>query len=225
MSGNATEAFEASAITYFVGRTYGEHTMIPLEIRDLIDQSVHSVIHEAYHRYPDGLESRCSQYAIVGAKCLCRLTGESFLPVSGSQRIPLADGGTHCIRPPDNEIERAARLSEIRNYHCWIQRTHEDAVEVIDFTLRNNDRACRTLGIASKATTAEPYAWVCIPYEKMTSATPEDVYFYASCLSMDAQLTELLWEFQFENDRIFEVLTNQAMLRIVEALETTCQTA
>ncbi len=204
---------------------YLEQFMIPLEVRDVIDAAVHSVIADAYQRYPNGLESRCAHYAIVGAKCLCRLTGDGFIPVSGSQRIPLVTGGSHTITPPQIDLDAAKQLSDLRNYHCWIELPHAESIERVDFTLRHNKAACQVLGISLAQPCAETYAWARLPRQQIGVAQPDERHGYVSCLSRDSQLTQLLWEFQFEYQQVFEVLTQQAMQKITEGLECLCQQA
>ena len=193
--------------------------MIPLEVRDLIDAAVHTAIYDAFHRYPDGLESRCAHYAIVGSKCLSRLTGESHIPVCGSQLIPVVSGGFYAIAPPPAAIEGADELSDLRNYHCWIEAAHGESVDVIDFTLRHNLAACQLLGIPLAQSTEEPYAWVTMPKALCGQCVPEKRFAYTSCLARDAQLTNLLWEFQFENNRVFDVLSDKALQIVSDALQ------
>jgi hypothetical protein len=194
------------------------HSIVPLEIRDLIDAVVHSVILDTYQHFPHGLESRCAIYAIVGAQCLSRLTGAVYRPMCGGQWIPLANGSTFFLTPSVAEIQAANALHHLRNYHCWIQANHGDSVEVVDFTLRHNDSACELLGIAPLQSSPEPYTWIRMPASKFGGAHMSEVCYYASCLRVDRKLSELLGALETENRRAFDHLVRRCLLQIHEKL-------
>lgn len=194
------------------------HSIVPLEIRDLIDAVVHSVILDTYQHFPHGLESRCAIYAIVGAQCLSQLTGTAYRPMCGGQWIPLADGNSFFLIPSVAEIQAANALHQLRNYHCWIQADQGDSVEVVDFTLRHNDSACELLGIEPRQSSSESYAWIRMPASKFGNAHMYELCYYASCLQVDRKLCELLGALATENRRAFDHLARRCLLQIHERL-------
>lgn len=195
-----------------------KHLSIPLEIRDLIDEVVHTVIAETYRHFPQGLESRCAIYAIVGARTLSLLTGSPYNPVCGAQLIPLADGTPYVLCPAEEDIQTAIALHQLRDYHCWIESVRGDKVEVVDFTLRHSNAASGLLGLVPLIGTDETYAWVCIPSGQIANAQPNEVHFFASCLKGHFRLTQLLNAMAKENDRLFEFLTQHCLTQIQTGL-------
>src|SRR5450830_845812 len=129
-------------------------TLSPL-IRSWIDEALNFVMEKAAVEagLKAGTLGRCADYAIVGARVLSRLSGHPYVAVSGGELIDCGGGRFIVLFPARSARRRARRLSDLKDYHCWIQSTHitpegDARLEWIDFTIRHDGLVADMLGVS-----------------------------------------------------------------------------
>lgn len=114
-------------------------------MRDLIDEALNTVIEQAAADagLSMGTLGRCADYALVGARVLSLLLGHPYVARSGGEVIDCGSGHYVVLHPGRDARRRAQRLSELKDYHCWIEALHPQPDgsmrrEMIDFTTRHD---------------------------------------------------------------------------------------
>ncbi|MCW3478451.1 hypothetical protein OL229_02580 [Neisseriaceae bacterium JH1-16] len=124
---------------------------VPIEVRDLIDESLNAVLEETYAHREIGPVGKCHDYAIVGARVLSLLLNHPYQAVSGGEILDCGNGIFTIIFPSRVERRQARHLSEMSHFHCWIQADHIVAgrhrLEIVDFTARHDGDFARALNI------------------------------------------------------------------------------
>jgi len=206
-------------------------TPVPSVLRSLIDQTINAILEEAASS--SGLEAgpigRCGDYAIVGARVLTLLTGHTYVAVSGGELIDCGSG-RYVVLNPSRAARRAVRkLSELKEYHCWIQALHDDApnrsrVEIVDFTARHDEQVANLLGVPFTRTAAPSYIW---EWEDALGDVPDDARAHMNTtrkklgwLWEDPSCTRLLHKYEKDYDALFGRLTALAILRLADSFET-----
>jgi len=200
-------------------------------LRPLIDQTVNAILEEAASdsKLEAGPIGRCGDYAIVGARLLTLLTRHPYVAVSGGELIDCGSGRYVVLNPARAARRTARKLSEVREYHCWIQSQHEVApnqtrVEIVDFTARHDEQVANLLGVPFTRTAAPSYLW---DWEDAMGDVPEDARAHMNTtrkkldwLWEDANCTRLLHKYEKDYDALFGRLTALAILRLAESFET-----
>lgn len=206
-------------------------TPVPPVLRSLIDQTINSILEEAASS--SGLEAgpigRCGDYAIVGARVLTLLTRHPYVAVSGGELIDCGSGRYVVLNPSRTARRTARKLSEVREYHCWIQAQHEVApnqtrLEIVDFTARHDEQVANMLGVPFTRTAAPSYLW---DWEDAIGEVPEDARAHMNTtrkkldwLWEDANCTRLLHKYEKDYDVVFRRLTALAILRLADSFKT-----
>ncbi|WP_423025675.1 hypothetical protein [Undibacterium sp. SXout20W] len=107
-------------------------------------------------------------YAIVGAQVLTMLTGTQCTAVCGGQIMDCGSDQYVVISPNRKELRSARKLSEISNYHCWIQVSPVDKGDtspvIIDFTLRHDSYCAKLLKKPFNRCDLLPFLWEGMSY-------------------------------------------------------------
>lgn len=204
---------------------------VPPVLRSLIDQTINAILEEAASS--SGLEAgpigRCGDYAIVGARVLTLLTRHPYVAVSGGELIDCGSGRYVVLNPSRAARRTACKLSELREYHCWIQSLHDDApnrprVEIVDFTARHDQQVANLLGVPFTRTGAPSYLW---EWEEALGDVPDDARAQMNTtrkklgwLWEDANCTRLLHKYEKDYDALFGRLTALTILRLADSFQT-----
>jgi hypothetical protein len=203
---------------------------VALGLRPFIDEAIHSVIENAVQQtgLSNGSLFRCADYAIVGGRVLGKLTSHSYLAVAGNAIIDCGTGRFLVLAPSRRERRKAATLSQVSGYHCWIQSLHtapgdRPRLEMIDFTLRHDWAAAEALHVPFTRCNARWYLW---DWSDALEPIPPEVHkrlgpSRGACSWMweDAYCTRLLRKYEREYDAAFEKLTSLAIIQLCDRLE------
>lgn len=135
------------------------------QLRDLIDSALNTVMEHAAAEaaLSAGTLGRCGDYALVGARVLSVLLGHPYVAVAGGEIIDCG-GGRYIVLFPSRKARRHARkLSDLTDYHCWIQAEHGLPAggvrrEWIDFTVRHNRQVAGVFDVPYLAAD-QNYSW------------------------------------------------------------------
>lgn len=138
---------------------------VPPYLRDLIDSALNAVMEEAAvdAGLSAGTLGRCADYALVGARVLSALLGHPYVAVAGGEIIDCG-GGMYVVLFPSRKARRHARkLSDLKDFHCWIQAEHISAQgsrrrEWIDFTVRHDRQVAEVFDVPYCAA-GQNYLW------------------------------------------------------------------
>lgn len=138
-------------------------------VQILLDQAMYEVMSARFAGTPHQDFGKCAAYAIVGAQVLHLLTGARCEAVCGGQIMDCGNEQYLVISPKRAEIRNARYLSDLSNYHCWIEVTppgiHLHETLIIDFTARYDADSAKFLG--------QSYA----PAERLNFLWEHDRYF------------------------------------------------
>lgn len=95
--------------------------------------------------FPDKYFGLCYLYAILGANVSSVLLDRSYVPVAGIALINAGNG--NFIELLDNDGFFRDRGGA---FHCWIESTDRDVVELVDFTFRHNKSYAESHGLKWK---------------------------------------------------------------------------
>lgn len=105
----------------------------------LIAHAVDSTVRELF---PEKYSGLCYVYAVVGAALLSHCQKKPYRPVAGIAIINAGKG--QCLELLDD-------LAFLRPgggaFHCWIESTGTDLVEIVDFSFGNNPEYAKAHGI------------------------------------------------------------------------------
>jgi len=204
---------------------------VPLEIKDLIDESLNAVLEETYAHRDIGPVGKCHDYAIVGARVLTLLLKHPYRPVSGGEILDCGDGIFTVVCPSRMARRQARHLSEIAHFHCWIQADHvvdgRLRLEIVDFTARHDEEFARALNIDFTRAITENYLWDWS--ETINERVPTPLRTHPAMRSLKKELmwvdrncTRLLRNIERERDTYFSGLTSRVLNRLLDRLEQRC---
>jgi hypothetical protein len=96
---------------------------------------------------------RCATYAIVGAQVLTRVLERPYQAVCGGQVLDCGRGIFIVFYPTREQRRRARQLSDLSDYHCWIEAYRASPGggaqrrEVVDFAARHDPASAALVGI------------------------------------------------------------------------------
>ncbi|GCB06650.1 hypothetical protein [Ralstonia sp. SET104] len=203
---------------------------VPPALRSLIDQAINSVLEDAAlrARLTAGPVGRCADYAIVGARVLTLLTGHPYLAVAGGELIDCGSGRYIVLNPPRAARRVARKLSELKEYHCWIQSLHDASgsrrrLEIVDFTVRHDWDVAKLLGVPFTRSTADSYLW---EWDDAIGEVPTQARVHVNTtrkkvdwLWEDANSTRLLRKYEKDYDALFRQLTALTIARLADDIE------
>ncbi|WP_231602624.1 hypothetical protein [Herbaspirillum chlorophenolicum] len=134
--------------------------------RDLIDAALNTVMESAAAdaSLSMGTLGRCADYALVGARVLSLLLNRPYVAVSGGEIIDCGDGLYVVLFPSRDARRRARKLSDLKDYHCWIEALHSmpdgsHRLESIDFTARHDRLVADMFDIPYTRQDGRDYLW------------------------------------------------------------------
>jgi hypothetical protein len=200
---------------------------VPLAVRDFIDEALNTTLEEAHAHRGVGPIGKCHEYAIVGARVLSLLLNHPYTAVAGGEAIDCGDGMFAVIFPSREARRKARHLSEISQFHCWIQATHtlagKQRLEIVDFTTRHDGEFARALNIGFTRHITENYLWdwsdainsriheVLLDHPSMRGLKKELMWIDRAC-------TRLLHDHERESDAYFGNLTFKVLSRVADNL-------
>lgn len=200
-------------------------------LRALIDKAVHATISHAYKgRRDDGFGS-CADYAIVGARVLSLLTEKPYRSVAGGELIDCGSGVV-AVLTTDRRTRRSVKtLSELSRYHCWIECEHivnsKPRIELVDFTVRHDSLAARTLGLSYNRPEREPFLWCWrdeLAQELSRPPLKDHPFVFAQRLTCpmwhQAELARLLRDCERGRPQYFAGLTSEVITTLADRIET-----
>ena len=197
---------------------------------DRIDGALYEVMEEKYSGRRMGASLKCAEFAILGARVLRLMSGLAYLPVAGSQIVDFGNQQFTLISPTRTERRSAKNLSDIRQYHCWIQCKHPtpesntERLELIDFTDRYADKIAALLDHSPISFPKRNYFWDWA--DAVDFPIPENLLSHPSVRPrksgwrwMDNTCTRLLNKYESENEVYFSITTSQVLNRLADNAE------
>lgn len=194
---------------------------LPLLLRDRLDHALHTVMVAQAQRVGQNLalEGRCAEYALVGARVLAQLAGVECEAVAGGELLDCGDG-RYLRLFPERRMRRIARdLSELKEFHCWIEvrRTSADGaprIELVDFTSRHDREVALMYGVDYRRATPPDYLWC---WRDEMPPPPAEAHAgraggERAWMWRDARCCELLRRYERRHDAIFALLAREVLL-------------
>ncbi|MFJ9449427.1 MULTISPECIES: hypothetical protein [unclassified Herbaspirillum] len=194
-------------------------------LRGLIDEALNAVMEEAAGNacLSLGTLGRCADYAIVGARVLSKLSDHPHVAVAGGEIIDCGNGMYIVLFPTRSARRHARKLSDLKDYHCWIQSVHatpdgKERLEWIDFTIRHDPLVAKMFGILYSNPRKGDYLW---DWYDSVPEVPADIRPQLSVngncgdwMWTDAICMRLLHKYEQEHD----VLLNDLVARVLHRL-------
>lgn len=203
---------------------------ISATVKDLIDEVLNRVIEEAAidAKLSAGSLGRCADYALVGARVLSLLLNHKYEAMAGGEVIDCGSG-VYVVLFPSRKSRRHARLlSELKDYHCWIQATHQSAngtenVELIDFTSRHDQLWAENFKVAYTKEQSQSYIW---EWQANMPPLPLEVRPKLSAngktgnwMWTDSDCMRLLKKYEKDYDAVLGELTAKVLHALADAIE------
>ncbi|BEV14450.1 hypothetical protein HBDW_12380 [Herbaspirillum sp. DW155] len=199
-------------------------------MRHLIDAALNAVMEDAaaQARLTMGTLGRCADYALVGARVLRLLLNRPYTALSGGEIIDCG-GGLYVALHPGRKARRSARkLSELKDYHCWIEALHpmpDGTVrrEVIDFTARHDPLVASVCGLPFAREHVSNYLWAWhediapLPLAARAQLPPQSRS--GDWMWTDRDCLRLLKRYEQDHDGLLDHLTGQVLHKLVEAMQ------
>lgn len=193
-------------------------------LRDVIDLAVHATV-SSISGAPGANLGQCPSYAIVGAMLLSTIFDYRYDPVAGGEIIDCGNGIFLSLFPPRAHRRRAQTLTELREYHCWIEarparKAHQEAtLEIIDFTTRHDRAVAEMFGVNFTKQDGVDYLWG--NYLELKSLISPAVWPHLhgkrrQWLWVDAHCTKLLLRHQQDNLNFYTHLVSTALVLVLE---------
>jgi len=206
---------------------------VPARLRTLIDESLNFTLEEIYADRFMGAFGKCADYAIVGARVLSKLLDQPYVPVAGGEIIDCGDGMFIVLFPSRTSRRNARNLSELMEFHCWIQSFHavpdrKPRLELVDFTVRHDRDSAHALNVGFTRQPEENYLWDWS--EELDREIPPAVRDHPALrgrrkgwMWTDRACTRLLLKYEKENDAFFGKLTALVLNRLADKLESSAK--
>ena len=205
----------------------GMPVVVPL--RDLVDSALNTVIERAAAeaRLAAGTLGRCGDYALVGARVLSVLLDRPYVAVAGGEIIDCG-GGRYIVLFPSRKARRHARkLSDLKDYHCWIQAEHGlpqggTRLEQVDFTVRHNRQVAGVFRVPYLAADQD-YLW---EWQDVIVPVPAEVRLQLSAngnggdwMWCDAVCMRLLHKYAQEHETLLQQLTADVLNQLADMID------
>lgn len=201
---------------------------VPTAVRDLIDDALNVTLEEEHAHRPIGAIGKCHDYAIVGARVLTLLLDHPYTAVAGGELIDCGDGKFAVLYPSRASRRQAQHLSEMSQFHCWIQATHkvtgEPRLEIVDFTARHDGEFAKALNIEFTRKITENYLWGW--RDEIEQRIPASLRDHPSMRGLkkgmmwvDGACTRLLQDHEKAKDARFGDLTSRVLNRLADSIE------
>jgi hypothetical protein len=203
---------------------------VPLALRPLVDEAVHSVLEGAVLQagLSNGSAFRCADYAILGARVLGKLTGHGYIAVAGKAIVDCGGSQFLAFTPPRMARRRAVTFSEVLGYHCWIESLHpmpggKPRLEIVDFTVRHDWAAAKALGVPFTRDNVKLYLW---DWSDALKEPPPELHEHfgtgreaSGWMWADAYSIRLLRKYETEYAAVFERLASLAIISFCDSLK------
>ncbi|MBV1776043.1 hypothetical protein KSF73_09990 [Burkholderiaceae bacterium DAT-1] len=134
---------------------------VSLDLRRAIDRAVHAVVSEVFLIQGFG---QCATYAVVGAGVLSKVLNQPYRAVSGGEIIDCGNGNYLSMFPDRKARRDAKKLSDLREYHCWIECGRQVAgvgrrIELVDLTCRHDQLTAEHFGVHFSRRYVNSFTW------------------------------------------------------------------
>lgn len=217
----------------YVPAGHGAVLGFPVEpaLRDMIDAALNAVMEDAATQahLTMGTLGRCADYALVGARVLRLLLHRPYTALSGGEIIDCGDGLYVALHPGRQARRSARKLSELKDYHCWIEAQHpmpDGTVrrELIDFTARHDPLVASVYGLPFTRPHVSNYLWAWheeiapLPLAARAQLPPQNRS--GDWMWADQNCLRLLKKYEQDHDGLLDHLTGQVLHKLVEAMQT-----
>lgn len=202
-------------------------------MKSWIDEALNFVVEKAAARacLETGTLGRCTDYAIVGARVLSRLSGHAYSAVAGGELIDCGGGRFIVLFPARSARRHARKLSDLKEYHCWIESTHitpegDARLEWIDFTIRHDGLVADMLGVPYLNSRTDSYLWDWrdnireVPLEARSQLSVNGKS--GAWMWTDEVCMRLLSRYEKEHDKLYNDLVAQVLHRLADIIEMNC---
>lgn len=216
----------------------GAALSMPVEpaLRDMIDAALNEVMEQAAAeaRLSMGTLGRCADYALVGARVLRLLFKRPYIAMSGGEIIDCGNGLYIALHPGREARRRAHKLSELKDYHCWIEALHpmpDGSLrrEIIDFTMRHDPLVAAVCGQPFTRPHMRNYLWewheeiAPLPLAARAQLPPKSRT--GDWMWVDQDCLRLLRKYEQDHDGLLDRLTGQVLHKLVESMQAREDTA
>ncbi|WP_433692011.1 hypothetical protein [Herbaspirillum seropedicae] len=196
----------------------------------MIDEVLNRVIEEAAldAELSAGSLGRCADYALVGARVLSLLLNHKYEALAGGEIIDCGNG-VYVVLFPSRKSRRHARLlSDLKDYHCWIQASHRSSngtenVEVIDFTSRHDQLWAEKFNVAYTKEQSPRYLW---EWQENIPPVPLEVRPQLSAnrktgnwMWTDPDCMRLMKKYEKDYDAVLSELTAKVLHALADSIE------
>lgn len=203
---------------------------VETDMRDLIDDALNQVMEEAAGeaRLSRGTLGRCADYALVGARVLRLLLKRPYVALSGGEIIDCGSGLYVALHPARHARRHARKLSELKDYHCWIEARHPMSDgslrrEIIDFTMRHDPLVATVCGLPFTRAEVRNYLWewhediAPLPLAARAQLPPNSRS--GDWMWTDHDCQRLLKRYEQDHAGLHDRLTGQVLHKLVDAME------
>lgn len=199
-------------------------------LRGMIDAALNAVMEEAAAeaRLTMGTLGRCADYALVGARVLRLLLNRPYTALSGGEVIDCGSGLYVAMHPGRKARRGARKLSELKDYHCWIEALHpmpDGSLrrEIIDFTMRHDPLVAEVCGLPFTRSHRHDYLWAWqeeiapLPLAARAQLPPQSRS--GDWMWVDQDCLRLLKKYEQDHEGLLARLTGQVLHKLVEAMQ------
>ena len=199
-------------------------------LRGMIDAALNAVMEEAAAeaRLTMGTLGRCADYALVGARVLRLLLNRPYTALSGGEVIDCGSGLYVAMHPGRKARRSARKLSELKDYHCWIEALHpmpDGSLrrEIIDFTMRHDPLVAEVCGLPFTRSHRHDYLWAWqeeiapLPLAARAQLPPQSRS--GDWMWVDQDCLRLLKKYEQDHEGLLARLTGQVLHKLVEAMQ------
>jgi len=199
-------------------------------LRNMIDAALNAVMEEAAAeaRLTMGTLGRCADYALVGARVLRLLLNRPYTALSGGEIIDCGSGLYVALHPGRKARRSARKLSELKDYHCWIEALHpmpDGSLrrEIIDFTMRHDPLVAEVCGLPFTRSHRHDYLWAWqeeiapLPLAARAQLPPQSRS--GDWMWVDQDCLRLLKKYEQDHEGLLARLTGQVLHKLVEAMQ------
>ena len=199
-------------------------------LRGMIDAALNAVMEEAAAeaRLTMGTLGRCADYALVGARVLRLLLNRPYTALSGGEVIDCGSGLYVAMHPGRKARRSARKLSELKDYHCWIEALHpmpDGSLrrEIIDFTMRHDPLVAEVCGLPFTRSHRHDYLWAWqeeiapLPLAARAQLPPQSRS--GDWMWVDQDCLRLLKKYEQDHEGLLARLTGQVLHKLVKAMQ------
>lgn len=199
------------------------------DMRDLIDTALNTVMEQAAAEagLSRGTLGRCADYALVGARVLSVLLDHPYEAMSGGEIIDCGSGLYVVLQPGREARRRARKLSDLRDYHCWIEACYpmpdgSRRRETIDFTMRHDRLVAEVFSLPYTREQPPSYLW---EWQDQIAPVPQEARAHLSAngrngawMWADKDCQRLLKKYDADHQALLDRLAGQVLHALMQVL-------